>query len=116
MKLSYFGLALVLALPVGIIAACTPQEAQLAQSFVQDACIDAQKTATDVQSQVKGGAAKTVADLNSYVQKACPIINGAVTVASNLLADPSSTEWLGTLTGQLQAAAAVKPADANSSS
>lgn len=101
---------LIFVLPIAFLAACSATQVATVATAVQDACKDAQATLGNVQGQVGGGASNTVASLAGYVAKACPIINGAVTVAANVAADPSSAEWLGTLTGQLQAAAAVKPA------
>lgn len=103
----------------GLIAACTPSQLQQAQQIaavaapaVQVACQATQQDLADAQTQLKGGANKTVASYASYVNAACPVINGAVTVAANVAADPTSVAWLQGISSGLKAATAPAAAPA----
>lgn len=97
--------AVALAVSLGV-ASCTPAQVQTAQTTVaalQIACTEAQAAGSLASGVVKGGAANTVATINSYVTPACATTDAI----AKLAADPSSLAWIGQQTGALKTLAAV---------
>lgn len=88
-----------------ILGACTASQTATTAQDVQLACMAATIAANDARgaSLLKGGASNTVNDVAVYVDAACPVINGAVTVAANVAANPTSTAWLNSLSASLAA-------------
>ena len=103
------------------LTACT--SAQISQATavaasvgaaVQAACTDYAATATQVQGQVKGGAANTVATLVSYGDSVCKTATTIAAAANN----PGTAAWVGMINGEIQAVAnppAAAPAPAKAS-
>ena len=95
-------------------AACTAADdtaittaIEAAPAAVQTACQVATVAAQDAQTVTKGGANDTAKSISSYVATGCPLANGAVTVAANVAADPTSAAWLAGLTTELQSLTAA---------
>lgn len=90
----------------GVLWSCTPAQVQTAQTTVaalQIACTEAQAAGSLASGVVKGGAANTVATINSYLAPACATTDAI----AKLAADPSSLAWIGQQTGALKTLAAV---------
>ena len=87
------------ALAAAVLAACSSAQVQSSAAAVQTACTDAQAAAKTAQSQLAGGALNTANSVATYVTAACGTADAVAAVAAN----PTTAEWLGTLTGQLQA-------------
>jgi hypothetical protein len=87
-----------------MLIGCTSTQVTDTANAGKLACTDAMGAASLAQTQLKGGALATANGIIPYVQAAC--------VGGNLLAslatDPTTLNWLGTLTGMLKAT--VKPA------
>lgn len=86
---------------VALLSACSSAQVQSTASAVQTACNDATAAASSAQVQLKGGARNTANTIASYVTAACGTADAVAAVAQN----PTTAEWLGTLTGQLTALA-----------
>ena len=103
----------VLGLALGLAACTAEQDAAIttvieaAPAAVQTACQVATVAAQDAQTVTKGGANDTAKSISSYVAAGCPLANGAVTVAANVAADPTSAAWLAGLTTELQSLTAA---------
>jgi hypothetical protein len=80
-----------------LLGACSSEQVQSTASAVETACQDAQAAAAIAQSQLKGGALGTANAIAAYVVAACGTADAVAQVAQN----PTTAEWLGTLTGQL---------------
>jgi hypothetical protein len=80
-----------------LLDACSAQQVQSTASAIETACQDAQASAAAAQSQLKGGALGTANSIAAYVVAACGTADAVAQVAQN----PTTAEWLGTLTGQL---------------
>lgn len=78
-------------------AACSSAQVQTSAGAIQTACNDATAAASAAQSQLKGGALNTANSIAAYVSAACGTADAIAAVAQN----PTTAEWLGTLTGQL---------------
>lgn len=94
--------AVALAVSLGV-ASCTPSQVQASSAAIQDACAAAVAAGADASALVKGGAAQTVATINSYVTPACTTADAI----AKLVADPSSLAWIGQQTGALKTLVAV---------
>lgn len=91
--------ALLLLIGLGsLVGACSTAQVSSAASAVQTACKDATAAAGTAQSQLKGGALDTANSIATYVTASCGTADAIAAVAQN----PTTAEWLGTLTGQLQ--------------
>jgi hypothetical protein len=80
-----------------LLVACSTAQVQGTASAVQTACNDALTAANTAEAQLKGGALNTAHAVAAYVTAACGTADAVAAVAQN----PSSAEWLGTLTGEL---------------
>lgn len=88
----------VAAIPLAILlAACSSAQVHRTAGAVQTACTDATAAASTAQAQLQGGALDTANTIASYVAAACGTADAVAAVAQN----PTTAEWLGTLTGQL---------------
>jgi hypothetical protein len=94
MKRNLAALGLALAL-----AACSTAQIQTGASAVQLACQDAMAAGSQAQASLKGGALDTANDIvANYVMPAC----GTADAIAKIAADPTTAEWLGSLSTQLK--------------
>jgi hypothetical protein len=80
------------------LAACSSAEVQSTSTAVETACNDATAAAATARTQLKGGALGTADTIASYVTAAC----GTADAIAAVTQDPTTAEWLGTLTAQLK--------------
>lgn len=77
------------------MAACTMAQVQQVSADVQTGCAILVATSGQITASLKGGALNTATGLNdSYVTPAC----GTLTAMARLSADPTSAEWLASMT------------------
>lgn len=95
---------------LAVLVACTPTQLTTvstdiaaATAAISAACATAQTAETNAKAVVKGGAQNTVANISSYVDGGC----ADATLVAKLANDPTSLEWVGTLTGALNTLAAA---------
>ncbi len=99
-RIGTFALALAL-------AACTAAEIQTGATAVELACQDAAAAGSQAQAAAKGGALNTVNGIvANYVTPAC----GTAEAIAAIAADPTTAEWLGSLSGQLTTLAGAQSA------
>ncbi len=92
----------IAALAALALAGCSSAQVTATATAVQQACTDATQAEQTAQSLAKGGALSTVDSITSYVNAGCATATAIAALAEN----PTSVEWLGTLTGELDALAA----------
>lgn len=88
------------------VAACTGTQVNTAVADVQAGCVAALTASNTAAGLTKGGAANTVASINTYLVAGCATADAV----AKLAADPTSVAWLNQQAGALQAIAATATA------